>query len=252
MSSAGSSSDSRATRRASFSGTPLPTSPASVASCCARLAADHRDRCCRQLFDAGAQLAHGVFDVQVAAALAQQPVAGVPQQPAGADRTCRTARPRPRGCRAPRCRPTARASRRFRARWCRRARSRPDRLPSLPARASRTPAPCDSRGCWWSRWRRFRAAGDAADFARITLAHRRREIALHLAREIGIVGQVGSEQVIAEPDLAVREHHRELGPREPEAAACAARGTLRRRAGTRWRDSACRCARARESGSGIR
>ena len=55
------------------------------------------------------------------------------------------------------------------------------------------------------------------NLARITLAHRGGEVALHFAREIGIVGQIGIEQVIAEPDLAVREHHGELGTREPEA-----------------------------------
>ena len=59
------------------------------------------------------------------------------------------------------------------------------------------------------------------NLARITLAHGRREIALHLAREVGIVGQIGIEQVIAEPDLAVRQHHRELGTREPEALLAA-------------------------------
>ena len=55
------------------------------------------------------------------------------------------------------------------------------------------------------------------DFARIPLAHGRRKVALHLAGEIRVVGQVGIEQVIAEPDLAVGQHHGELGPRQAEA-----------------------------------
>ena len=66
-----------------------------------------------------------------------------------------------------------------------------------------------------------RAQAMARDLARITLAHGRREIALHFAREVRIVGQVGIEQMVAQPDLAVGQHHRELGSREAQALLAA-------------------------------
>ena len=47
---------------------------------------------------------------------------------------------------------------------------------------------------------------------------RRREIALHFVREVRVLGHVGIEQVLAQPDLAVGQHDGELGTRE--AAAC--------------------------------
>ena len=44
------------------------------------------------------------------------------------------------------------------------------------------------------------------------------EIALQLGREVGILRHVRGQQVIAEPDLAVGQHDRELRPREAEPA----------------------------------
>ena len=54
------------------------------------------------------------------------------------------------------------------------------------------------------------------DFARIALARGRRKVALHLGREVRVVRQIGVEQVIAEPDLAVGQHHGEFRPRQAE------------------------------------
>ncbi len=79
-----------------------------------------------------------------------------------------------------------------------------------------------------------------------------REVALQFARQVRIVGQVGQQQVIAEPDLAVGEHHRELGAREALAGACAVPRPPRRSAGTRSRGRARRRAPASGSGAGIR
>ncbi len=54
--------------------------------------------------------------------------------------------------------------------------------------------------------------------AREALLDGRREVAPELGREIRILRHIGGEQVIAEPDLAVGEHHRQLRPREAEPA----------------------------------
>ena len=114
-------------------------------------------------------------------------------------------------------------------------------------------APCGSRGCWWSAVatisRRSRCRG-------ISRAYRLRigagEVTLHFAREIRIVGQIGIEQVIAEPDLAVRQHHRELGAREAEALLAALEEFVVARQELDGAIQVCRRVPARGSGSGIR
>ena len=124
MSSAARAAARRAMRRASFSGTPPAACSAQRGSCCSRAAPPMTESMLSvELLDAGAKLAHRVLDVQLAAAIAQQPVGDVPQQPAvSVDHAVLHARPA-RGCRALRSAPTARACRRSRARRCRRARS---------------------------------------------------------------------------------------------------------------------------------
>ena len=53
------------------------------------------------------------------------------------------------------------------------------------------------------------------------LAHLRREVPVELAREHRLVGQRRGEQVGREPELGVREQHRELGRRQPAARSLA-------------------------------
>src|ERR1700730_17231680 len=136
-------------------------------------------------------------------------------------------------CRAPRCAPTRRASRRSRAPPCRRAQSGPAPRRCPPAPAARTSAPCDCprrRGCRPHATDRVVGGGGGEDFAahpvtgdgaREALPYRSGEVARQLLRQVRILRHVRGEQVVIEPDLAVGEEDRQLRTRESAAALAA-------------------------------
>ena len=53
------------------------------------------------------------------------------------------------------------------------------------------------------------------------LGQRRGEVALELGRQVRVLGHVGLEQRLVQVDLAVREQHGDLRPREPAVVALA-------------------------------
>ncbi len=69
-----------------------------------------------------------------------------------------------------------------------------------------------------SRFSRCRPIG----FAK-AVAQRRREVVNEILSEMPIVGQIGIQKLVVQPDLAVREENRQLRPGQPPAL----RGTFR-------------------------
>ena len=175
-------------------------------------------------------------------------------RPAGAPRAAsRSARRRRPCCRAPRSRPTAGASRRCRARRRRRARSptRARPLSSCSRKANVMPPPCTMLliTCVAMISRRSRCSRICS---REALRQRRREVAVELGRQVGVLGHVGVEQLGVQVDLAVGEQHRQLGAGQPARPRGCARPAPRRSAAPPARGRACASARARRGSARAR
>ena len=84
------------------------------------------------------------------------------------------------------------------------------------------------------------------------LRQRRREVALELGGQVRVLRHVRVEQRVVEVDLAVREQHRQLRPREPAVVALALARSPRRSEAPRARDPGCGASRGSAGSAGAR